>query len=46
MKKFIIYRLEDGIKKTVKEVFSFKTKMEIRMEYAYLNFTGIDSINC
>lgn len=46
MKKYILWILENGKKETIKEVISMKNKEEIRKEYAYLNPTGIDSVNC
>ena len=46
MKKYILWKLEKGKKETIREVVSTKNKEEIRKEYAYLNPTGIDSINC
>ena len=46
MKKYILYVLKNGKKETIREIVSTKNKEEIRKEYAYLNPTGIDSINC
>lgn len=46
MKKYIFWKLENGKKKTIKEVSSLKTKEEIRKEYKNVKCDGIDSVNC
>lgn len=47
MKTYYLWILENGKKKTIKIIReSLLTKEEIRKDYAYLNPTGIDSVNC
>lgn len=44
MKKFIFWKKKGNKKETVLELYSYKTKQELKQEYQSLDFDGIDSV--
>ena len=45
MKRYIFWKLVNGKKINIREVFSSRTKEKIRADYQDTDFDGIDSVN-
>lgn len=47
IKKFIFWKLENNKKKDIVAIYSDLTKKEIKKQYRnYINFDGVDTVNC
>lgn len=46
MKKFIFWKLENNKKKDIVAIYSDLTKQEMKEKYYYINFDGVDTVNC